>query len=263
MTTVKDVLDALWEFAPRERKMDFDNVGLLVGRSASKVERILTCLDVTDWTISEAAERGAQLIVAHHPVFFSLSSVNDEDVTGRKIIRLIENNISAVSMHTNLDAADGGVNDALAKKAGIVEPELLTVEGHDLKMLEYSCGRWGKLKEPMELCDYLSFVKEQLGANGLRYHDAGRKVEKVAVVSGSGGSYLKYAVSKGCDTFLTSDIKYDVFLDAKELGINLIDGDHFATENVVVPVLARYLTGRFPDTEVIISEKHCQTARFI
>ncbi len=263
MSTVRDVLNALWEFAPKERKMDFDNVGLLVGRSDRKVERILTCLDVTDWTISEAIEQGAQLIVAHHPVFFSLSSVNDEDVTGRKIIRLLENGMSAISMHTNLDAADSGVNDALAKKAGIAEPELLTVEGHDMRMIEYSCGRWGKLKEPMEFSDYLQFIKSRLGANGLRYHDAGKIAEKVAVVGGSGGSYLKYALEKGCDTLLTADIKYDVFLEAKELGINLIDGDHFATENVVVPVISRYLAGRFSDINVKMSEIHKQTAQFI
>ena len=263
MSTVRDILNALWSFAPKERKMDFDNVGLLVGRSDRKVDRILTCLDVTDWTISEAIERGAQLIVAHHPVFFSISSVNDDDIIGRKIIRLLENNMSAISMHTNLDAADNGVNDALARKAGIAEPELLTVEGQDMRMIEYSCGRYGKLKESMEFSDYLRFIKEQLGANGLRYHDAGKKVDKVAVVGGSGGSYLKYAVEKGCDTLMTADIKYDVFLEAKELGINLIDGDHFATENVVVPVLTRYLAGRFPEIDVLISENHSQTAQFI
>lgn len=70
------------------------------------------------------------------------------------------------------------------------------------------------------------------------------------------------AVSAGCDTYVTSDIKYNSFLDAKELGINLIDADHFCTENVIVPVLADKLAAAFTDVEFAISSVHVQTARF-
>jgi putative NIF3 family GTP cyclohydrolase 1 type 2 len=87
-------------------------------------------------------------------------------------------------------------------------------------------------------------------------------VFKIAVVSGSGGSELHKASAQGCDTFLTSDIKYDVFLEAKELGINLIDGDHFCTENLVIAPLAEYLRSVFPDADVMVSKRHAQTARF-
>ena len=64
------------------------------------------------------------------------------------------------------------------------------------------------------------------------------------------------AAKKGCDTFVTADVKYNTFLDARALGLNLIDGGHFSTENVVCPILAQWLTEGFPNLEVQISKVH-------
>lgn len=263
MAKVKDVLRALEVFAPVELKMDFDNVGLLVGLSENTVDRIIVALDITDEVIDEAISDKAQLIVSHHPMFFSLKSITDTDRTGQKIAALISHGISAICMHTNLDAATGGVNDALAAAAGLTQTALLSEEVFDAGGTPYSYGRVGILKKPMKLGDYLKFIKERLGSNGLRYHDAGRAVFKIATVGGSGGGDLKHALAHGCDTFLTSDIKYDVFLEAKELGLNIIDGDHFCTENVVTPVLERKLKTLFPEVQTTRSKFHRQTAQFI
>lgn len=109
---------------------------------------------------------------------------------------------------------------------------------------------------------FLGKVKDALSANGLRYHDAKIPVKRVAVCGGSGGSMLGDAVARGCDTLVTADVKYDQFLFAREEGINLIDADHFCTENVVVPVLADMLGEAFPELDVHISKRHCQTACF-
>ena len=81
-------------------------------------------------------------------------------------------------------------------------------------------------------------------------------------LGGSGGSELEKVLSFGCDTFVTADIKYDVFLKAKEAGLNLIDADHFCTENVVIPVLFDVLSKAFPTLDLHISKQHVQTARF-
>ncbi len=262
MATVNDIFELLNKFAPVERKMDFDNVGFLVGSGETEVSKILVALDITDEVVQEAVDVGAQLIVSHHPLFFSLKSVNDSDATGRKIVKLISNGISAICMHTNLDAADGGVNDALACTVGLNDMEILVPEGTDSNGIEYCCGRVGVLRRPVEMAKYLETVKKGLNTNGLRYYDSGNPVNKVAVVGGSGGSYLEQAYAIGCDTIITADVKYDVFLRAKELGMNIIDGDHFCTENVVVPVLRRLLEFSFSDIETVISEKHRQTVSF-
>ena len=266
MPTVNEIYEYLCSIAPVEMKMDFDNVGFLVGRSQNDAAKIVVSLDITNDVISEALDTGAGLIVSHHPLFFSLNNVTDTDTTGGKVVRLLSGGISAICMHTNLDAARGGVNDALAAAAGIAgngrETELLSEEGRLATGEAYSYGRVGYLSNPYALTDYLAMLKKALGTNGLRYHDAGRDVYKVAVVGGSGGSDLCHAVRHGCDTFVTADIKYDTFLEAKELGINLIDGDHFCTENLVVGVIADSLCKAFPDIEVTVSSRHGQTVKF-
>jgi putative NIF3 family GTP cyclohydrolase 1 type 2 len=125
-----------------------------------------------------------------------------------------------------------------------------------------SYGRIGQLSQPLSVAQYLVFLKSSLQSNGLRYFDAGKTVHRVAVVGGSGGDYLEKAFAFGCDTLITGDAKYDAFLTARELGVNLIDADHFCTENTVVPILARYIADNFRDVTVIISEKHNQTVKF-
>jgi dinuclear metal center YbgI/SA1388 family protein len=263
MAKVNDILRALEAFAPVCLKMDFDNVGLLAGFCENDVDRLIVALDITDDVIGEAVREKAQLIVSHHPLFFSLKSVTDADRTGRKITALLSHGISAICMHTNLDAAAGGVNDALAEAAGLSQISLLHEEVFDEAGAPHSYGRVGTLKAPMKLGAYLDFIKGRLNAGGLRYHDAGRDVFKVATVGGSGGGDLRHALAHGCDTFLTADIKYDVFLEAKEMGLNIIDGDHFCTENVVTPVLESRLKSLFPEIRTTVSRVHGQTAHFI
>jgi len=266
MPTVNDVNKYLFSIAPIGMKEDFDNVGFLVGYGDTDVSKILVSLDITGDVISEALEIGAGLIVSHHPMFFSLKSVTDADPTGKNIVRMLSGGLSAICMHTNLDAARGGVNDALAVAVGIVgagdEAELLTESGRLPDGEAFSYGRVGCLKNPCGLPQYLEILKKVLDTDGLRYYDSGRNVSKVAVVGGSGGDLFEHAIRQDCDTFITADIKYHLFLQAKELGINLIDGDHFCTENVVTEALANKLRDAFPDTDVTVSKRHNQTVKF-
>ena len=171
----------------------------------------------------------------------------------RRVMKLVKNNISLVSMHTNLDIADGGVNDVLLSLLGA---DLISALDED------GCGRIGQLREPTDMAHFLPFCKAALRTNGLRYYDAGRPVERLAVMGGAGGSSLERAYELGCDTYLTSDIKYDQFLTARELGINLIDGDHFCTENPVIYALHERLSLAFPCIELRVSQRHDQTAQF-
>ena len=254
MTTVNDILSMLASRAPVENKLDFDNVGLLVGRSDRQVGRVLAALDITDDVIREAADLHADLIVSHHPLFFELKSVTDGTWTGERVLSLAENRIAAICMHTNLDAARGGVNDALLAAVGCTYTEEFDPAT--------GIGRIGVRQTPTELAAFLAEIKASLHGAGLRYHDAGRPVYKVAVCGGSGGGEIELAHAAGCDTYVTADIKYDPFLEAKHLGINLIDADHFCTENVVVPILKEWIEASFPDVEVLISAVHGQTAQF-
>lgn len=249
MATVKDIFQKLCALAPLELQMGFDNSGFLFGRDTSTVSKALLSLDVTDKVVDEAVDMKAELIISHHPLIFtSLKSVTDE-----KLLRLAENRIAVISMHTNLDIALGGVNDVLLNLLGAEGDEAFDPEG---------CGRIGLLPESLELKDFLGICKSRLNSRGLRYYDSGKPVKKLAVMGGAGGDYVQLAFDKGCDTYVTSDIKYNRFLEAAELGINLIDADHFCTENPVIPVLSGVLAQSFPEITFNVSKAHSQTVSF-
>ena len=228
---------------------------------------MLVALDVTPAVAAEAAELGADLIVAHHPVMNvrwherEMQTLRDDTRLGGLLTCLVRQDLSVICMHTNLDIADGGVNDALmaaldAEVTGGLEPAGTAADGSAL-----TCGRIGKLKRPMTMAEFLPYVAGRLHANGLRYVDGGSPVERLAVCGGSGGNMLELAAAKGCNTFVTADVKYDRFLAAKELGVNLIDADHFCTENVVIPVLQAKLQQRFPAVAFPISQVYHQTVQ--
>ena len=249
MTTVREIEGFLYGWAPRELAESWDNVGLLVGDPEAAVERVLVALDITPQVAEEALERGCQLIVAHHPVmncaWHPVQAVRADDRQGRTLTALLRGGVAAICMHTNLDAAEGGVNDILAEKLGLTQPEMLTEE---------KIGRIGTLKCEIPLVEFTHSVIELLGCNGLRYVDAGRPVHRVAVGGGACGCYIPQAVAAGCDTFVTSDLKYNDFLDTE--GLNLIDAGHFPTENVVCPALRDRLQSAFPAVDVLCSTSH-------
>ena len=265
MATVREIYQYLDGLAPFSLQMDFDNAGFLVGRGDRQVTRLLVSLDITEEVVAEAAELGCQLIVSHHPViFFPAKSITDADPTGRILLSLAERQIAAVCAHTNLDAVHGGVNDALAQKLRLVQIEQLKQDGVDASGRPYGIGRIGNTAGvPMYAPAFAAFVKEALGANGVRYVDARRPVRRVAVGGGACADMLKDALSMGCDTFVTADVKYNGFLDAKALGVNLIDAGHYPTEQVVVPVLAKWLESGFPKVEILTTQRHKEVFSYL
>ena len=262
MTTVADILNFVEALAPRNMKMDWDNVGLLCGSRSTTVTKVLIALDPFEHVCQEAADWGAELIVTHHPLIFqAMKSITDETSIGRGLLCLCRNGISAINAHTNLDQAPGGVNDVLAQKLGLEHVEVVNPCGVDANGNEWGLLRCGEVNEqPLE--DFLAYVKNQLGSEGLRYVNSGKPVRKVAVGGGSCAGGMLDALNAGCDTFVTADIKYNQFWDAQDLGLNLIDAGHFHTENPVVAVLAEKIAAAFPEIEVKISEKHNDCMKF-
>lgn len=253
MRTAQEIFEQLCVFAPLELQMGFDNSGFLIGRGDRPVRKALLSLDITLPVIREAEELGADLIISHHPVIFHALKELCPHGLGEKALALAEKGIAAVCMHTNLDIAEGGVNDVLIRLLGAEPEQSLDAEG---------CGRIGTLPEEIPLAIFLSRCKETLHAKGLRYVDGGRPVRRIAVMGGSGADAVPDAIEKGCDTYVTADVKYHSFLDASEQGLNLIDADHFCTENPVIPALAKRLQEVFPDVDFHISQVHSQVISF-
>ena len=249
MITVNDVYTLLDEKYNFSSALPYDNPGHLVGSLTDKVTGILVCLDCTDEAVTQAAEEGANLIITHHPVIFDpLKSVTDEGL----VYRLVRSGISVISVHTNLDQAEGGVNDALCKAVGLVNVEKVA----DSEGFLY---RIGELCEAQTADSFAKAVSAAL-SYPVKYVGDNTFIKRVAVCSGSGGSMLYEVAGQGVDAYLTADIKHDVFMNAHSLGITLLDGGHFNTEDIIVPVLAGVLRSAYSDLKV--TENHFSPIKF-
>ena len=252
MATALDVLQFMETVAPTALKIDWDNVGLLCGRSDKEVHTVLVALDPFPHVCDEAIAVGADLLVTHHPLIFEpLKSVTDQTTIGQSILKLIAHDITAINAHTNLDCAIGGVNDTLAARLELTDVSVIDSE-HLLRAGSFTSA----------LPAFLEHVKTKLGCEGLRYVDGGKPVNRVAVGGGSCGSALPEVIAAGCDTFITADVKYNQFWDAKAIGINLIDAGHFQTENPVCKPLAEKLQAAFPEIQVILAKNHTDCMKF-
>lgn len=263
MTTVRELYNALFAFAPAYMKYDWDNVGLLCGHFDAPVTTALVALDPMPDVIEEAKAVGAQCIVTHHPLIFDAPrAINGESYTGRCILMLAEAHIAAINLHTNLDVCPGGVNDVLAETLGLTDVSVLNPIGKDETGRPYGLIRTGTVWE-QKLPEFAAFVKEALGCPGLRFADAGKPVQRVAVGGGSCGGAIDEVLAAGCDTLVTADLKYNHFEEAKYCGLNLIDAGHFETENPVCAVLERILREALPELTVLRAKTHKDEMQFL
>ena len=261
MTIVQDILDFLQTIAPTYMKEDWDNVGLNCGRRDKVVNTVLVALDPFEHVCREAKAVGADLLLTHHALIWQPGFVTDQTQWGKNTLFLIKNGIACINAHTNLDCAPGGVNDTLAATLGLQAIQVIDPTGTDTEGNEYGLLRYGTVA-PQPLEDFLNTVKTKLGCKGLKYVSGNRPVHKVAVGGGACAGFLQQVLDTGCDTFVTSDIKYNQFWDAHDEGLNLIDAGHFHTENPVVAVLADRLSAAFPDLTVKIAKSHDDCVKF-
>jgi len=238
---VFDVLKFLEGQAPPELAADYDNIGLLVGDNKAVVSGIVVSLDCTTDAIDMAQRQGANLIVTHHPIIFHPLKDITADST---VFSLIKSNISVISMHTNLDAAEGGVNDTLCKVLEINDVKGISPIGNI--GFEARIGSFTKSFDTDELAKY---IKEKLGGM-IKYVGCPKKVKTVAVCSGSGADLLQCAAQNGADALITADIKHSKYIEAENLGLALFDAGHFNTEDVIVDELCNKLSKQFKNAQI-------------
>ena len=240
MMKCAQIMTMIEQLAPKKMAESWDNPGLLVGSPQQEVQKILVCLDVSQLVVEKAIELQVDMIIAHHPMIFKgLRQVRTDLYTGKLLQQILQNNMAVYAAHTNLDIAVGGVNDVLAEKIGLTSvTKFVPVEGFP----EESMGRIGYLPQPMDLGEFGQQVKTGLTADYVRIVRGNDKpIKKVALCSGSGADFIPKAAFKGADVLVTGDLKYHEAQRARELGLNVIDGGHFATEFPMVTVLADYL----------------------
>lgn len=248
--TVEKILNFLNEYCPFELAEEWDHAGLNVGRKEAPVKKVLVALDADQKAIDAAIGMGADLLLTHHPMHFDPpAELTDESLVGARMLCLAENRIAHIAVHTNLDAAAGGVNDRLADLCGLSAREVFC-----------NIGRMGALQTSFsDLAERLKAALPTAHCQGVKVQE---QVKKIALVGGSGGSLWQEAAAEGCDTLVTGEAKYHQLLDAREGGINVLVLGHYETEYPVLAPMAEALKEAFPALVVELMAYEAPMERF-
>ena len=256
MIKVKNVFEHLNQLANIKLAEKWDNVGLMLGNYNDEVNKVLVCLDVTTAVVDEAIDNGINLIVSHHPLIFKpLKSLNFTDDFKSNIIRnLIQNNISVISFHTNLDSTALGLNDYLAKKLKL--EEISPLFEHELDQ-NSGLGRIGKLSNDMNLEEFIKYLKNQFKLETVSaVIGNNKKISSVAILGGSGADFI-YSIPD-VDIYLTGDVGYHAALDTIEMKKNIIDIGHFS-EHLVKELLQDYIS----ELNIVVEKSNVEKSPFV
>lgn len=248
---LREIIDKIESFAPLAMACEGDNPGLMFGKRDKEIKKVLVALDVDLGVIREAKEKGADLILTHHPLLFDpIRQVNEDSPAGKCLLELAENGIALYSAHTNLDSTKGGLNDIFAEKLGISDTKPIEVTFADETGKAYGIGRVGTLEKETTLSEFAAVVCSAFDLPSTNFvGDKNSPVKTVAVCSGSGASLLS---DISADVYVTGDIKYSNARNAADSGQNLIIAGHYETEICAMQVFKDILTGC--PLEIVFSE---------
>ena len=259
---IKEVIDALERFAPLPLQEGYDNAGLQVGLTETEVSGALLCLDVTESIVDEALEKRCNLIVSHHPLLFhAIKTLSDINYVQRTVMKAIENHVTVVSMHTNLDNARGGVNFKMAEKIG-----LEYVRFFDEKIVDditSGNGVIGVLPTEMDSMAFIDKVKKVFGVECAQCNQLlHRKISKVALCGGAGSFLLDDAIKTGADAFITGEMHYhDFFGHEQEIQIAVLG--HYQTEQFTNEILYSILREAFPLLSLYMTETNTNPIKYL
>ncbi len=237
MTTVGEIVAILDRYFPPRLAEEWDAPGLSVGDPTAPVERVLFAVDPVMAVVDEAADWSATMLVTHHPLMLrGVTTVAAHTAKGAVVHRLILSGCALYSAHTNADAASPGVADALAEAIGLTATRPLVPDAAEPAL---GTGRVGVLASPTTLRKFAQAVADALPATapGVRVAgDLDAIIRTVAVLGGSGGSFLDVASAADVDAYVTADLRHHPASEARELALltdgrpALVDVSHFASE---------------------------------
>lgn len=237
---VSDIVAPLEEVAPLFLQESYDNAGLLVGNPDVEINSALVCVDVTEAVLDEAVALGAGLIISHHPLMFHpLRHIVGATYIERAVATALRHDIAIYASHTNLDSAPGGMSFELGRLLELCDMELL--DGGNHAMSGAGFGVVGNLQEPVPTMDFLCMVKERLGVGCVRYSNVVRNVtSRVALCTGAGASMMEDARRAGADVYVSSDFRYNNFLDA-DRDLVIADIGHFESEYCAIGLICEII----------------------
>ncbi|MFK7971199.1 MAG: Nif3-like dinuclear metal center hexameric protein [Bacteroidia bacterium] len=249
---ISDIAKELETWAPPAVAESYDNVGLLVGNPNAEVTGIMVNLDMTEAVIEEAAAKGCNMVVAHHPIWFTgRKRLIGEDYVSRTIMKAIKLDVSLYAIHTNLDNVRSGVNRVISDKLGLQYLSFLKAKDDEGQI---GSGMIGMLPDALTKEEFLTLVKDEFKCGGIRYADAPKdEIRKVAVCGGAGSFLIDEAIRRGADAFVTADITYHKYFDNEDK-LLLLDIGHYESEQYTSPLVVSYLSQKFPNFAVLQSE---------
>lgn len=250
---IKEVIKALERFAPLPLQESWDNAGLQVGLTEAEVSGALLCLDVTEQIVDEAASKGCNLIVSHHPLIFrKLARLTGEDYVQRSVMKALANGIVILSMHTNMDNARGGVNFKIAEKLGLQNVRFMNprvVDG-----VECGSGVIGEWEEPIAADDFIIMLKKRFCVECVETNQLLRRpIKTVAMCGGAGAFLVDEAVAAGADAFLTGEMHYHEFF-GREQQIQIAVIGHYQSEQFTSEVFRDIIESECPGVKCCIAE---------
>lgn len=229
---LNDLITAMETIAPKELAFPWDNPGLLIGTEKEEISKVMVALDCSVQTAREAIEWGADILLTHHPVFFGgVKRIAPDDPDTAGAYMLIRHGIGLFAAHTNLDSADGGVNDCLAEALGLHNIEKLPPD---------NLGRIGTLPSPLPFIDFARAVEQKLSTRVRITGSDNATVQRIALVGGSAGGELFAAKAARADAFITGEMKHHLAIQADAMGLCIVEAGHYETEKVVLqPLISR------------------------
>lgn len=238
--TAGKLLEIIDEITPFRLAESWDNVGMMTGSATCEVRGVLAALDVSPAVLKEAAERGCNVILSHHPlIFHPLKQLLTDSAEGRMLQEILRGDIVVISSHTSFDNAANGVSDWLGECLGLVKRQpLLPGESADT-----GTGSIGNFASPLAGRDFLSRLLEVLNLPGvLVAGEIPAQVQRVAICGGSGSGFAREAKNAGADLYLSAEIKHDTALWAAANQFCIIDGGHYPTEKPAMGLLVKRIS---------------------
>jgi len=262
---IRQVLEALEQFAPLPLQESWDNAGLQLGLTEADVSGALLCLDVNEQIVDEAIRKGCNLIVSHHPLLFrGLKQISGADYVQRCVIKALKNDIVIISMHTNMDNAKNGVNWKIAERLGLQELRFLAPSPLERAGGEASgSGVIGSLPEPMAADDFILMVKRQFGVECALCNELLRRpIQKVALCGGAGDFLLDDALRQGADAFITGEMHYHQYF-GYEQRIQICVIGHYQSEQFTTEIFRDIINKECPGVRTEIAETNTNPILYI
>ena len=265
--TIKEITDAIEQYAPLRLQEEWDNAGIQVGDPDAQVTGVLLCTDATERVVAEAVERGMNLVISHHPlIFHGLKKIMGRTPVERTVAMAIKNDITIYSAHTNMDSAWQGVSFRMAEKLGMTDVQFLDANDvppyGEQESVTAGCGVIGNI-EPMPAREVLKKVKQAFEVGAIRYSgDGDRMVSRVALCGGAGGFLLDKAVELGAQLYVTADMRYHDFLDNSQR-IVVADIGHYESEHYTKEIFLEIIQKKNPTFAVAFSKSETNQVNYL